>query len=182
MKSSPSFASNFFSIAPYLPRKGTETLLASRHSYCRIMYRYLSTSRGAGNFRMIAATPTWLFTYRYLSTSREAGNTKVRLLSCKYLLITVQLPIYLARVRKTKQILLIVIFCTQYRYLSTSRGAGNTQPNPACSSSLRVQLPINLARGRKRLLSSCVRKLNHLYKYLSTSRGAGNCACVCKSS
>ena len=155
MKSSPSFASNFFSIAPYLPRKGTETLLASRHSYCRIMYRYLSTSRGAGNFRMIAATPTWLFTYRYLSTSREAGNTKVRLLSCKYLLITVQLPIYLARVRKTK-VKLAFRIQVQFRIVTyLPREGTETQLDSShCHFLHLVQIPIYLERGRKHLAES----------------------------
>ena len=150
---------------------------------------------------MIAATPTWLFTYRYLSTSREAGNTKVRLLSCKYLLITVQLPIYLARVRKTK-VKLAFRIQVQFRIVTyLPREGTETQLDSShCHFLHLVQIPIYLERGRKpirlncelRLVSSVQIPMNlergrkqtslttrHTlqmiwYSYLSTSRGDGN--------
>ena len=137
------------------------------------MYRYLSTLRGAGNIELLPAKLAEL-EYSYLSTSREVGNS----LTCTITRLPswncVQIPIYLARGRKRFSF-----------HLSVSNQT--------------VQLPIYLARGRKQvsLATLFFEKMfsiatylpregpetnailqDHLhtrtYRYLSTSRGAGN--------
>ena len=136
--------------------------------------------------------------YRYLSTSRGAGNLLVIIFILLYLYV--QLPIYLARGRKRINVTPVIkedfridpylpregpetMFRStkfqiksriatylpregpetlpksplglqkhSYSYLSTSRGAGNmTSWGIQVPLSLSVQLPIYLARGRKRI-------------------------------
>ena len=86
--------------------------------------------------------------YRIIFTSVGAGNN----LASKFVLRAkpVQLPIYLERGRKQRHVTIFVESVPlTYRYLSTSRGAGNVI----------LQIVVNKSLS---------------YSYLSTSRGAGN--------
>ena len=112
-------------------------------------YRYLSTSRGAGNPSASGALMVVMFEYRYLSTSRGVGNVFPFIFP---------FPI------------------KQYSSLSTSRGAVNGFFDMMMSSFYFVQLPIYLERGRKRIhgRNNSIIVVNNQYSSLSTSRGAGN--------
>ena len=158
--------------------------------------------------------------YRYLSTSREAGNSLA--LFTLYLLC-VQLPIYLARGRKlvvfnptslhragispylsregpetgsaqsscsighsysplspsrgagNRKINALNKFKHKYIHLSPSRGAGNLFVHAAFSiCSVFVQIPIYLERGRKQEIVSDFHLWVWQYRLLFTLRGAGN--------
>ena len=124
------------------------------------MYRYLSTSRGAGN-TVGVGFGVGVSLYRYLSTSRGAGNLK----ETKY-----QHEIH------------------QYRYLSTSQGAGkffsykygiflknyisSREAGNAFTAFLAkistiVVTPIYLARGRKQVaLKVLVQSVIRIAPYL----------------
>lgn len=123
-----------------------------------IQYRSLSTSREDGNVG-VGSAGTSGFSYSYLSTSRGAGNLFCWQVRCHFnFCIATYLPregpetVYQIRLRLSSspssidthipregpETIILSSKCKgkRYRYLSTSRGAGN--PNPASSSSLRV--------------------------------------------
>ena len=115
------------------------------------LYRYLSTSRGAGNY-----SPIWIScpsrTYSYLSTSRGAGN----LLGC------------FSR-----------FFFNQYSYLSTSLGAGNGWQISSFPLAV-VQLPIYLARGRKQRCVLIVNQSEKSFGIAPYLPREGPETCLCK--
>ena len=101
--------------------------------------------RGAGNFQARKYDKKGSHQYRYLSTSRGAGNLLISEIFDS--IFFVYLPIYLARGRKHNFRCAERSLIT-YRYLSISRGGGNRN-DQNISSFGSVQIPIYLARGRK---------------------------------
>ena len=137
----------------YLARGRKHTRICSIYTQKRVCSS-LSTSRGAGNVLLFNSL-SWYFLYISLSTSLGAGNNSIRkssedstndiatylpregpetnfhsLLLLKYNIVCIA-P-YLPRegpethIRPTEQLQTMV----EYRYLSTSRGAGNWRSIP----------------------------------------------------
>ena len=111
-------------IATYLPREGPETFSNSSVSIIRSVYRYLSTSGGAGNSSAVTLT-LFISPYRSLSTSRGAGNSRIQIAMNRF--TSLKQPIYPARGRKPFPRIIHLLNCRfRYRNLFTSRGAGNS--------------------------------------------------------
>ena len=119
--------------------------------YCTVRltekYRYLSTSRGAGNFPVSSNTSLAIIPmYRPLSTSGEAGNRN-----------PLSYPLDQGKL---------------YSSLSTSKGAGNSPSGSVVKVGFSVQIPIYLERGRKpKSPLGCQFQSVQKYRSLSTSRG-----------
>ena len=135
-----STSKKIFGIATYLPREGPETLRLCRFRHKLYLYRYLSTSRGAGNSCVYRNSTSDVVRPMYSQLlPREGPETGFQCPNDKHG-DYVQIPIYLERGRKhTKSHLVRPFFCFLYRYLSTSRGAGNFSLNfPISISQLRI--------------------------------------------
>ena len=111
-------------------------------------YRYLSTSRGAGNFHLLNQPVKVLARYSYLSTSGGAGKITCLSFPCKA--IFVYLPIYLVRGRKQcyKSFLLWKISCISPN-LPLKWPETLVVQEYELLPSLQVYPPIYLARGRE---------------------------------
>ena len=133
-------------------------------------YRYLSTSRGVGNvFPFIFPFP--IKQYSSLSTSRGAGNHPRKPSSPKKTFI----PTYLPREGPETLIADFLSLASFYRYLSTSRGAGNLSARSPANCEWRFSISTYLPReGPETRRHKMQARSYRQYSYLSTSRGDGN--------
>ena len=149
-------------------------------SFIFTLYRYLSTSRGAGNRISLAIeAQSWYSIDTYLSTSREDGNwisskcwiwfvvsiipiylergRKQLIFSFLVPSFFVYLPIYLERGRKRIYCVLSQNFYDRSDTYLPREGPETQERWYNHRTCFRVYLPINLERGRKRkvFLSLC---------------------------
>ena len=138
----------YFCIDTYLPREGPKTLFLNLLLKLYRVYRYLTTSRGAGNLIPIYCIFTF-FLCVYLPIYLSRGRK--RFTYCTTNKCYDSISTYLPR-EGPETFLEIRRQCSHpsYSYLSTSGGVGNVQVRQ-----LKVLVQL-------------------MYSYLSTSRGAGN--------
>ena len=140
----------YFGIDTYLPREGTETLSRPLAVKPSTSIKFCLTLKGPETIFSYKSNPLLSITCIDTYLPREGTETNTSQSFGRQ--GKVQLSVYLARGRKLAFFKHSIQRQSAYRYLSTSRGAGNHHSTSSISNNgllNTVQLPIYLKRGRK---------------------------------
>ena len=140
-------------------------------SFIFTLYRYLSTSRGAGNRISLAIeAQSWYSIDTYLSTSREDGNWISS--KCWIWFVVSIIPIYLERGQK--QLIFSFLVPSFFVYHPIYLARGRKQCTNARFSCHTFRIDTYLPREGPETDCMCNTDVSWWYRTLSTSRGAGN--------